>query len=100
MPAGLGHETLSSGPTTMRTLYIRPDRSPVAWAEPTPVAASQLLAELIGYLGSDALDDAARARAEAVLADLLKPVAMTTIDLRLPDDDRQAQVDRGHRHRL
>jgi CubicO group peptidase (beta-lactamase class C family) len=74
------------------TLYIRPDRSPVAWAEPTPVAASQPLVEMIGYLGSDALGDAARARAEAVLADLLQPVAMTTIDLRLPDDDRARQV--------
>ena len=85
IPAGLRHETLSSGPATMRSLYIRPDRSPVAWAEPTPVAASQLLAEMIGYLGSDALADAARARAEAVLADLLQPVAMATIDLRLPE---------------
>jgi AraC-like DNA-binding protein len=47
---------------------------------------------MIRYLGSDALADAARARAEAVLADLLQPVAMTTIDLRLPDDDRARQV--------
>jgi len=92
IPAGLQHETLSSGPATMRSLYIRPDRSPVAWAEPTPVAASQLLAEMIGYLGGDGLGDAARARAEAVLADLLQPVARTTIDLRLPDDDRARQV--------
>jgi AraC-like DNA-binding protein len=92
IPAGLRHETLSCGPATMRSLYIRPDRSPVAWAQPTPVAASLLLAEMIGYLGSDALGDAARARAEAVLADLLQPVAMTTIDLRLPGDDRARQV--------
>jgi len=92
IPAGLPHETLSSGPATMRTLYIRPDRSPVGWTEPTPVGASLLLAELIGYLGSDALDASARARAEAVLADLLRPVAMATIDLRLPGDDRARQV--------
>ena len=92
IPAGLPHETLSSGPATMRTLYIRPDRSPVGWTEPTPVGASLLLAELIGYLGSDALGASARARAEAVLADLLRPVAMATIDLRLPGDDRARQV--------
>jgi AraC-like DNA-binding protein/quercetin dioxygenase-like cupin family protein len=92
IPAGLRHETLSSGPATMRTLYIRPDRSPVSWAAPTPVAASGLLAEMIGYLGSDALDGGARARAEAVLADLLQPVPMTTIDLRLPGDDRARRV--------
>jgi AraC-like DNA-binding protein/quercetin dioxygenase-like cupin family protein len=92
IPAGLPHETLSSGPATMRSLYIRPDRCPVTWPVPTPVAASQLLAEMIGYLGSAALDGAARARAEAVLADLLQPVAMTAIDLRLPADDRARRV--------
>src|SRR5690242_20975400 len=32
IPAGLRHETLSSGPATMRSPYIRPDRSPAAWA--------------------------------------------------------------------
>jgi AraC-like DNA-binding protein len=92
IPAGLRHETLSSGAATMRSLYIRPDRSPVTWTAPTPVTASPLLAEMIGYLGRDTLDGAARARAEAVLADLLQPVTMTTIDLRMPDDDRARQV--------
>ena len=92
IPAGLRHETLSSGAATMRSLYIRPDRSPVTWTAPTPVTASPLLAEMIGYLGGDTLAGAARARAEAVLADLLQPVAMTTIDLRMPDDDRARQV--------
>ncbi len=76
----------------MRSLYIRPDLSPVSWTVPTPVTASPLVAEMIGYLGGDALDGAARARAEAMLADLLRPVAMTTIDLRMPDDDRARQV--------
>lgn len=92
IPAGLAHETLSTGPATMRTLYIKPDRCPVSWPEPTPVTASALLAELIGYLADESLDAAARARAEAVLADLLKPVAMTSIDLRLPADDRAREV--------
>src|SRR6516165_6477283 len=87
-----GRSTRSAGAATMRSLYIRPDRSPVTWTAPTPVTASPRLAEIIGYLGGDTLDGAARARAEAVLADLLQPVAMTTIDLRMPDDDRARQV--------
>ena len=33
-----------------------------------------------------------RARAEAVLVDLLQPVAMATIDVRWPTDDRARQV--------
>ncbi len=83
IPAGLPHETASDGRATMRSLYIRPGLSPIAWAEPTPVAASPLLAELIGYLGGP-LAAAQRAHAEALLADLLAPMPMTTIQVRLP----------------
>lgn len=83
IPAGLPHETASDGRATMRSLYIRPDLSPVSWAEPTPVAASPLLAELIGYLGGS-LRRQTRAHAEALLADLLTPVPVTTIAVRMP----------------
>ena len=83
IPAGLPHETASDGHATMRSLYIKPGLSPVTWAEPTPVAASPLLAELIGYLGGTLAADH-RAHAEILLADLLTPVPMTTIAVRLP----------------
>ncbi|HEY7143623.1 MAG TPA: helix-turn-helix transcriptional regulator [Streptosporangiaceae bacterium] len=92
IPAGLRHETLTAGTATMRSLYIRPDRSPASWADPVPVAVTPMLAELIGYLDSDTLDAGQRARAEALLADLLRPVPMTTIEVRMPDDERAAQV--------
>jgi AraC-like DNA-binding protein len=89
IPAGLPHETASDGGrATMRSLYIRPGLFPVSWAEtgrPTPVAASPLMAELIGYLGEPDLDASRRWHAEALLADLLTPVAVTTIGVRLPD---------------
>src|SRR5271166_1192397 len=80
IPAGLRHETLSDGAATMRSAYLRPGLCPIAWAEPTPVTASPLLAELIGYLEAADLDADRRVRAEAVLVDLLQPVAMTTIE--------------------
>jgi AraC-like DNA-binding protein len=83
IPAGLPHETAADSHATMRSLYIRPGLSPVTWAEPTPVAASPLLAELIGYLGGT-LEADHRAHAEALLADLLTPAPMTTIQVRLP----------------
>ncbi len=76
IPAGLPHETASDGGrATMRSLYIRPGLFAVSWSEagrPTPVAASPLLAELIGYLGEPGLGASRRAHAEALLADLLK----------------------------
>ena len=87
IPAGLRHETLSDGAATMRSAYLRPGLCPITWTEPTPVMASPLLAELIGYLEASDLDPDRRARAEAVLVDLLQPVAMTTIELRKPADD-------------
>ena len=92
IPAGLRHETLAAGTATMRTLYVRPDLCPIRWADCTPVAASPLLAELIGYLEHPGLDPDRRAHAEAMLADLLQPVTMTTIEVRLPADERARQV--------
>ena len=50
IPAGLQHETLSEGSTTMRTAYVRPQLCPISWPDCTPVTASPLLAEIVGYL--------------------------------------------------
>ena len=92
IPVGLRHETLSTSVATMRTLYIRPELCPIAWPDFTPVAASPLLAELIGYLESPGLAADRRAHAEALLVDLLQPVAMTTIAVRMPGEERAARV--------
>jgi AraC-like DNA-binding protein/quercetin dioxygenase-like cupin family protein len=92
IPAGVRHETLSPGTATMRSAYVRPTLCSIGWTEPTPVSASPLMAELIGYLGESELDGRRRANAEAVLVDVLRPVAMTTIEVRMPADDRARQV--------
>jgi AraC-like DNA-binding protein len=76
----------------MRSLYLLPDRARVRWSVPVPVTVTPLLAELIGYLGTESLGGAQRERAEALLGDLLLPVPMTTIDVRMPDDERAAEV--------
>jgi AraC-like DNA-binding protein/quercetin dioxygenase-like cupin family protein len=92
IPAGIQHETLSAGAATMRSAYVRPELCTIDWPEPTPVSASPLLAELIGYLEAIDLDPDHRAHAETVLVDLLQPVAMTTIEVRMPADDRARNV--------
>jgi len=92
IPAGLKHETLAAGAATMRSLYLRPDRSVVSWPEPVAVLVTPLLAELIGYLDSDPPETGSRAHAEALLGDLLHPVPMTTIAVRMPGEERAAQV--------
>lgn len=95
IPAGLRHEVSAANAATMRPLYIRPDRWTAGWTDPTPVEASSLLAEMIEYLGSDGLDAAQRARAEALLNDLLRPVEVTTVSVRMPVDDRAHSVATG-----
>jgi AraC-like DNA-binding protein len=92
IPAGLPHQVQSAGKATMRALYLRPELCPVTWSAPTPVAVTALLAELIGHLDGDDLEERHRARAEALLGDLLSPVPMATIALRVPDDDRAREV--------
>jgi AraC-like DNA-binding protein len=93
IPAGLRHETLTAGAAaTMRSLYLRPGLCPISWTDPTPVRASPLLAELIGYLADQQLSPDRRANAEALLVDLLEPVPMTTIEVRTPADDRARAV--------
>jgi AraC-like DNA-binding protein len=94
IPAGLRHETRADGPATMRSLYIRPDFGPIGWPGPTPVRANPLLTELIGYLERDGLGPGHRARAEAVLTDLLEPVPLATIEVRMPTDERARDVAR------
>jgi len=89
IPAGLPHETGAASVATMRSVYIPVDLAPVNWTVPTPVAASPLLAELIGYLGdlsgpTGSLTARRRAHAEALLADLLEPVPLAAIDVPFP----------------
>ena len=96
IPAGLPHETGASGLATMRSVYVSPGLSPVDWTVPTVIAASPLLAEVIGYLGGE-LTAARRARAEAVLSDLLTPIPVTSLDVRFPADDLAGPVARALR---
>jgi AraC-like DNA-binding protein/quercetin dioxygenase-like cupin family protein len=92
IPAGVRHETLSSSTATMRSAYVRPALCPVSWTEPTPVSATPLLCELIGYLEDPGLAAGPRAHAETMLIDLLRPVPMTAVSVRMPTDDRALHV--------
>jgi AraC-like DNA-binding protein len=92
IPAGLPHETSASATATMQTVYLRPDGCPIGWTSPTPTAAPPLLAELIAYLSDPELTDAARARAQSVLLDVLQPLHVATIELRMPRDPRALDV--------
>jgi AraC-like DNA-binding protein len=95
VPAGLPHETIASERSTMRTLYLETDRCPIGWESPRPVVATALLAALIEHLNDDALDPQHRARAEALVFDLLEPVEAATIQVTMPSDERALEVARA-----
>jgi len=92
IPAGTEHETIAEGSTSMKSLYLSGDRCAIGWARPQPLAVSPLLAQLINYLAGATLDPRRRARAEAVLLDLLEPVATAAIEAPMPQDRRAHDV--------
>ena len=96
IPAGLPHETGAAGRATMRSVYVPPGLSPVNWTAPTVVAASPLLAEVIGYLSGE-LTATQRSHAEALLSDLLTPIPVTTLNVRFPDDSIAGPVTKALR---
>lgn len=92
IPAGTRHETLSDGNATMRSVYLRPALCSVNWPDCTPVAVTALLAEVIGYLAEPSLEATHRGHGETLLVDLLQPVTMTAIEVRMPVDERAKDV--------
>lgn len=92
IPAGTPHETRATGAAVLRSVYVRASRSEIDWQRPTPVAVTPLLRELIPHLEDEGLTNDERLHAEAVLFDLLVPLALASIDVRLPTDDRAYAV--------
>ncbi|WP_435837695.1 AraC family transcriptional regulator [Streptantibioticus parmotrematis] len=92
LPAHTPHATGAAVATLSRSLYFPPARCPVRWSAPTVVAVSPLLRELICHLADGSVGEAARARAEGVVFDQLRPVSVTTVLAPMPDDPRARRV--------
>lgn len=88
IPAGLPHTVDVAIAAKMYSLYFRPESSPVAWTTPTVVSVSPLLAELIVHLTDPTVPAGARRRAEALVFDLLEPVAVAPLHTPSPTDTR------------
>jgi AraC-like DNA-binding protein/quercetin dioxygenase-like cupin family protein len=102
IPAGTWHTTTAVRSGTLHGIYLSTDAeiAPQSdtpshrWTEPTVVAVSPLLRELIGYFYDD-LSPEARGRAEALVTDLLQPVSTLSIDLPQPRDERALRIARS-----
>ncbi|MGH9019694.1 MAG: AraC family transcriptional regulator [Acidimicrobiales bacterium] len=91
IPAGQRHETLSESAAVMKSAYVRPATCSIEWTECTPVAATALMAELMDFLQTP-LGGPPRSHAETLLVDLLTPVEASSVDVRVPLDDRAKAV--------
>lgn len=79
-----------------RALAFDPRECPVTWPEPTALAVTPLVRELIRHLARlDGPVAPARRRAETVLFDLMEPAPATTVRVPMPADDRLLAIAEG-----
>jgi AraC-like DNA-binding protein len=92
IPARVPHTVHVAVPAQMYSLYFRPARGPIHWVHPTVVSVTQLLGELILHLAAPIGADETRRRAEALVFDLLEPVALAPLHTPMPLDERTRRV--------
>ncbi|WP_416960178.1 AraC family transcriptional regulator [Streptomyces sp. Agncl-13] len=93
VPANAVHHFMSATrDTVLYSVYLEPERCPLDWAEPTPVAVGTLLGHLIRRLNQVDLTEDQRLRAEDLVPDLLYPVPTLLIKAPRPTDERVRAV--------
>jgi AraC-like DNA-binding protein len=91
IPAGIWHTTMAVRDSTFEGVYVDRAARGFTWTEPTALSVSGLARSLLEHLAGN-LEPAERARAEGVLADVLRPVQQASIELPLPKDPRAREV--------
>lgn len=92
IPGGTRHRTGTTVGAIMRGIFLDPARTPVGFPAPTMLRVSALLHELFDHLTADTTGPDQRARAEAVVFDLLDPVDVIPIGAPMPIDPRARHV--------
>lgn len=87
LPAGVLHAGRLTARAVLHDAFFDPDRTPVDLGGPRTIAMTAVLESLLTHLARVDLDAAARARAEAVVFDVLEP-ADQPLELPLPGDPR------------
>jgi len=87
LPAGQVHSGRLTAGSEFFDAFFEPERTPVRFDEPTAIVLSPVLASLLEYLQRTDLDAGARARAEAVVFDVLETSERPLV-LRVPGDPR------------
>jgi AraC-like DNA-binding protein/quercetin dioxygenase-like cupin family protein len=87
IPAGAAHGGRLTANLVFHDAFFAPAHTPVAFPGPTAIAMTPVLESLLGHLARPDLDTGARARAEAVVFDVLEP-SERQLALRVPGDPR------------
>lgn len=87
IPTGALHGGRLTAHVKLFSAFFSPERTTTPFSTPTVIDMKPLLKSLLVHLSSRELSQEARARAEAVVFDVLKPSAHQ-LALRLPDDPR------------
>jgi AraC-like DNA-binding protein len=92
IPAGIPHSSSAvRSAATMQGIYLSREARP-EWTSPTVVGVSTLLRELIDLLCAEDAPSGARAKAEALVPELLAPARTLTVAVPMPRDERAARI--------
>ncbi|WP_328892534.1 helix-turn-helix transcriptional regulator [Streptomyces sp. NBC_00236] len=87
MPAGVVHGGRATAGAEFHDALFAPDRTPFVFEEPKAIEMTPLLESLLAHLSRTDLDAPARARAESVVFDVVRPSARQ-FALQVPGDPR------------
>ncbi|WP_406529166.1 helix-turn-helix domain-containing protein [Streptomyces sp. I8-5] len=87
MPAGVVHGGRTTAGVRFHDAFFAPDRTPFTFEGPTAITMTPVLESLLAHLARTDLEAEARARAEAVVFDVLQP-SERQFALQLPGDSR------------
>ena len=87
IPAGTVHAGRLTARIAFHDAFFDPERTPIAFDAPTAIAMTPVLESVLLHLARRELEPAARARAEAVVFDVLEPSGRQ-LALRVPGDPR------------
>ncbi|NLU74993.1 helix-turn-helix transcriptional regulator [Streptomyces sp. HNM0575] len=88
IPAGTEHTGATQQAGEGCIIRFAPAHCPIAWTEPTGLAVTPLLRELILHLARNGPTAPGRGHAEALVFDLLTPLPSSTIHVTMPADPR------------
>lgn len=88
VPGGVDHGGSVLRDGELSIIHFDAGHCPIDWREPTGVAVGPLLRELIGHLYRTGPQDPSRTLSEALLFELLTPLATHDIQVAVPADPR------------